>query len=64
MPLYEMPLMPMATAPRTNSGDKLLVVDEFMDYGQVCRAWSLVYWLDAFDGNPAGWYGKNSGGYS
>ncbi len=56
-------LKPMATAPRPKDGEhfRLLVLDEWHEMGEPVRDWKLVYWLDAFDGQPAGWYGKNCG---
>lgn len=56
-------LKPMATAPRP-AGDehfKLLVLDEWVECGKPVRDWVLVHWLDAWDGRPAGWYGRHSG---
>ena len=56
-------IKPMASAPRPKDGEyvHLLVLDEWTEGGQISRAWNLVYWLDAFDGRPAGWYGNNCG---
>lgn len=56
-------LKPMATAPRPvgNEHVKLLVLDEWTECGQVQQAWALVYWLEAWDDMPAGWYGRHSG---
>ena len=52
-------LKPMATAPRLDSWHKVLVLDEWTEMGESCRGWALVYWLEAFDGRPAGWYGNH-----
>lgn len=54
-------LRPMSTAPRPAHGQSttLLVLDEYQEMGQPRRAWALVYWLDAFEGRPSGWYGNN-----
>lgn len=51
-------LKPMASAPALKDGEpaKLLVLNEGEEG---VRSWELVYWLDAFDGRPAGWYGRN-----
>lgn len=56
-------LKPMATAPKPKEDEfmKLLVLDEWYEMGQPCRGWSFVYWLEAFDGRPAGWYGRDCG---
>lgn len=56
-------LKPMASAPRPKEGEhfKLLVLDEWSEMGQPVRGWALVYWLEAFDGQPAGWYELHSG---
>lgn len=57
----QLSLKPMATAPRPTDDEyfKLLVLDEWHEMGQPVRGWALVYWLDAWDGMPAGWYGAN-----
>lgn len=54
-------LKPMATAPKPKEDEdlRLLVVDEWYEMGKPCRGYAFVYWLDAFDGRPEGWYGKN-----
>lgn len=56
-------LKPMSTAPRPvgNERFKLLVLDEWTECGQVERGWAFVYWLNAWDDMPAGWYGQHSG---
>ena len=57
-------LKPMATAPRPKYDEqfRLLVLDEWTECeGLVERDWRLVYWLEAWDGRPAGWYGNNCG---
>jgi hypothetical protein len=57
------PLKTMRTAPRPKGDEfvQLLVLDEWLELGAPVRAWKLVYWLDAFDGRSAGWYGNNCG---
>jgi len=56
-------IKPMATAPKPKKDEqfKLLVVDEWVDSGIRCNGWRLVYWLEAFEDMPAGWYGQNCG---
>lgn len=55
-------LKPMATAPKTATPDRLLVVDESLEGGMMLvRTWRLVHWLDAFGGRAAGWYGHDCG---
>lgn len=55
----ELKAMASAPKPREDEDFRLLVLDEWMEMGQPCRGWTLVYWLDAFDGRPAGWHGQN-----
>lgn len=56
-------LQPMSTAPIPKDDEyfQLLVLEQYTDsYSQeLIKSWSLVYWLDAFDGRPAGWYGNH-----
>jgi hypothetical protein len=49
----QLKLKNMVSAPKPKEGEnfKLLVLDEY--------GWSLVYWLDSFEGSSAGWYGDN-----
>lgn len=56
-------LKPMATAPRPTGDEyfKLLVLDEWNEGGEQVQDWVLVYWLDAWDEMPAGWYGNSCG---
>jgi hypothetical protein len=56
-------LKPMATAPKPKDDEyvQLLVLEEFQEDPHTSQAWRFVYWLDAFDGRPAGWYGNNCG---
>lgn len=56
-------IMPMSSAPKPKEGEhfKLLALDEWTESGVACRGWRLVYWLDAFDGRPAGWHGSDCG---
>lgn len=53
-------LKPMSTAPQT-PGSVVLALDQWLDSGEQVQGWELVYWLDAWDDMPAGWYGENSG---
>lgn len=50
----------MSTAPKPKDGEyvHVLVLDEWDEGGYIARGWKLVYWLEAFDGQPAGWYGS------
>lgn len=61
--LPEMAMKPMSSAPKPVGDEhfKILALDEWTESGQVCRGWALLYWLDAFDGSPAGWHGENCG---
>lgn len=59
IPPLTMHLKAMASAPKDCG--KVLVLEEYTDAGMVERSWNLVYWLEPFDGNPGGWYGKNCG---
>lgn len=56
-------IKPMSSAPKPKRDEyfMLLVLDEWTDMGKTCRRWKLAYWLDAFDGRPAGWHGENCG---
>jgi hypothetical protein len=56
-------IKPMSSAPRPKEGEhfKLLALDQWTDSGMLCQGWKLVYWLDAFERMPAGWYGDHSG---
>lgn len=53
-------LKPMSTAPQT-IGSVVLALDQWLDMGQPVQGWALVYWLDAWDDMPSGWYGEDSG---
>jgi hypothetical protein len=56
-------LKPMASAPKPKENEyfKVLVLDEWWEGGELTQGWKMVYWLDAFDGRPAGWHEKHCG---
>jgi hypothetical protein len=49
---------PMSSAPQHGH---ILALDEWAESGTTCQGYKVLYWLDAFDGMPSGWYGKNCG---
>lgn len=59
----DLQLKPMYTAPKVGGGaeGRLLALTEHLECGMTVQTWTLVYWLEAFDGRVEGWYGHNCG---